>query len=88
MQKNRFLKVQNSLLELEKYFIKLKDKKLKDREVEIKIKIEELFLQPIILSIYDMHKFEQIEVKKIKPIINTWYDCLINYIPDPRRKSV
>ena len=27
-------------------------------------------------------------MKKIKPIKNTWYDWLINYIPEPIRKSV
>ena len=59
MQKNQFLKVKNSLLESEKYFIELKDTELKDREVKIKRKIEELFFKPIIVSIDDMDKFEQ-----------------------------
>ena len=36
MQKNQFLNVKDSLLELEKYFIELKD-----REVNIKREIEE-----------------------------------------------
>ena len=36
MQKNQFLKVKDSLLELEKYIIELKD-----REVKIKREIEE-----------------------------------------------
>ena len=27
-------------------------------------------------------------MKKIRAIKNTWYDCLINYISDPIRKSV
>ena len=27
-------------------------------------------------------------MKKRKPIKNTWYDWLINYIPEPIRKSV
>ena len=58
MQKNQFLKVKNSLLELEKDFIELKDRELKDREVKIKREIEELFLKPIIISIDDMDKFE------------------------------
>ena len=35
-----------------------------------------------------MGKFEQKEMKKIRPIKNTWYDWLINYIPEPIRKSV
>ena len=34
MRKSQFLKVKNSLLELEKDFIELKDKELKDREVK------------------------------------------------------
>ena len=34
-----------------------------------------------------MDKFEQKEVKKIRPINNTWYDWLVNYIPEPIRKS-
>ena len=36
MQKDRFLKVKNSLLKLKKDFIELNDKELKDREVKIK----------------------------------------------------
>ena len=28
------------------------------------------------------------EVKKIRPVKNIWYDWLINYIPEPIRKSV
>ena len=35
-----------------------------------------------------MDKFELKEMKKIRPIKNTWYDWLINYIPKPIRKSV
>ena len=54
MQKNQFLKVNNSLLELDKDFIELKDRKSKDREVKIKREIEELFFKPIIVSIDDM----------------------------------
>ena len=29
-----------------------------------------------------------IEMKKIRPIKNTWYDWLINYIPQLIRKSI
>ena len=43
MRKNQFLKVKNSLLELEKDFIELKDRELRDRELKIKREIEELF---------------------------------------------
>ena len=53
MWKNQFLKVKNSLVELEKDFIKLKDIELKDREVKNKEEIEELFFKPIIVSIDD-----------------------------------
>ena len=35
MWKNQFLKIENSLLDLEKYFIILKDRELKDREAKI-----------------------------------------------------
>ena len=40
MRKNQFLKVKNGLLELEKDFIELKDRELKDREAKIKTEIE------------------------------------------------
>ena len=43
MRKNQFLKVKNSLLELEKDFIELKHRELEDREVKIKRAIEQLF---------------------------------------------
>ena len=42
-QKNKFLKVNNSLLELEKDFIELKEREVKDREIKIKREMEELF---------------------------------------------
>ena len=35
-----------------------------------------------------MVKFEQKEMKKIKPVKNTWYDWLINYTVEPTRKSI
>ena len=43
LRMKQFLKVKNGLLELEKYFVELKDIELKDRELEIKGEIEELF---------------------------------------------
>ena len=64
MRKNQFLNVKNSLLELEKDFIKLKDKELKDREVKIKREIEELFFKLIVVSIDDMNNFEEKEIRK------------------------
>ena len=57
MQKNQFLKVKNSVLELEKDFIELKDVELKNREVKNKKETEELLFKPIIVSIYDMDRF-------------------------------
>ena len=66
----------------------MKDRELKDREVKIKKEIAELFFKPIMVSIDDMYKFEQKEMKKIRPIKNTWYHWLINYIPESIRKSV
>ena len=48
----------NSLLELEKDFIKSTDKELKDREVKIKREVKELFFKLIIVSIDEMDKFE------------------------------
>ena len=47
-QKNQFLKVKNSLSELEKDFIELGDRELKDREVKIKTEIKELFLNRLV----------------------------------------
>ena len=35
-----------------------------------------------------MDKFEQKEMKKIRAIKSTWYDWLINYIPETIRKCV
>ena len=40
------------------------------------------------MSTDNMDKFGQKEMKKIMPIKNTWYDWLINYIPEPIRLSV
>ena len=76
MWENQFLKVKNSLLELQKSFIELKDRCLKDRELKIKKEIEELYFKPIIVSIDSMDKSEQKETKKISPIKNIWYDWL------------
>ena len=66
----------------------MKDRELKDRVVKIKRDIEELIFKPIMVSIDDIDKFEQKEMKKIWPIKNTWYHWLICYIPKPIRKSV
>ena len=70
---NQFLKVKNSILELEKDFIELKDRDLKDREVKIERKIEEIFFKSVTVSIDDMDRFEKKEIKKdqTRPIKNT-----------------
>ena len=65
-----------------------KDRELKDREVKIKREIEELYYKLIIVSIDDMDRFEETEMNKMRPVKNTWYDWLLNYIPEPIRKSV
>ena len=76
MRLNQSLMVENNLLELEKDFIELKHREFKYREVKIKREIEELFFKPIIMSIGDMDKFEQREMKKIRPIKIIWYDLV------------
>ena len=59
MLKNQFLKVKNSLLVLEKDFIELNNRELKDRKVKIKREIEKLFLNPILVFMDGMDKFKQ-----------------------------
>ena len=69
MQRNQFLKVKNSLSELEKDFIELKYIELKDIEVKIKREINELFFKPIIVSIVSidgMDRFEKTTTRKRK----------------------
>ena len=68
MQNNQFLKVKNSLLELEKDFMELKDRKMKDREEKIKRGVDKLFYELIIASKGDMDTFEEQEMKKVRPI--------------------
>ena len=57
MRKNQLLKIKNSLLEFEKYFIELRIKRIKRI-------IKELFFKMIIVSIDDMDKLEEKEMKK------------------------
>ena len=78
MRNNQFLRVKNSLLELEKDFMELTDRELKDRKEKIKREIEELLHKPIYVSKDDMDRFEEQEMKKIRPIIRKWFDQLIN----------
>ena len=77
MLKKQFLKVKDSPLELEKDFMELKDRELKDREKKVKREIKELFYKPIIVFKDDMEKFEEQEMKKIRLLKRNWFDSLI-----------
>ena len=68
----------------------MKDRELKNREVKIKRQIEELFFKLVMVSIDDMDKFEQREMKKIRQNKNNNYiiKAIINHIPEPIRKSI
>ena len=48
MRKKQFLKIKNSILKLEKDIIELKVRELKDREVKMKIEMEELSLNQLL----------------------------------------
>ena len=48
--------------------MELEDRELKDRKGEIKREMEELFCRLIIMSKDEMDKFEEEEMKKIRPI--------------------
>ena len=63
-QNNQFLKVKNSLLELEKIFMEVKHRKLKNREEKIEKEIEIPFYEPIIVPKDYMNKFKEQEMKK------------------------
>ena len=77
IKNNQFLKVKNSLLELEKYFTEWTDTELKDRKEEKLKKTEKLFNKPIIVTKVDMDMFEEQELKKLRPVIRSWFDQLI-----------
>ena len=64
MWRNQFLKVTNSLSELEKDFIELKAIELKDIEVKIKREVNELFFKPIIVSIVSIDDMDRFEKKR------------------------
>ena len=53
---------------MKKDFVELKVRKLKDREIQIKTEVQDLFFKPIIVSLDDKDKFEQKEMKKIRAI--------------------
>ena len=88
MLNNQFLNAKNSLLELEKDFMELKDRKLKDTEEKTKTEIEELFYKPTIVSKDDMDKFEEQEMKKIRPIKGNWLDRLIKQSVIRRKSKI
>ena len=67
----------NQFLALGNFFLESKDRKLKDTEEKIKRETEELFYKPVIMSEDDMDKFEEQEMKKIRPIKRNWFDRLI-----------
>ena len=69
MRNYQSLKVKNSLLELEKDLIELRDRELKDRKEKNKREMGELFPKPILVSKDDMDMFEGQEMKKTRPII-------------------
>ena len=48
--------------------MELKDRELKDRKEKIKREMKELFCQLSIMSKDEMDKFEEEEMKKIRPI--------------------
>ena len=57
---NLFLKVQNSLLEIEKDFIEFNDIELKDSEAKIKREIGKLFFKTHNITLDDMYRSEKI----------------------------
>ena len=58
------------------------------REENLKCMLNKQFFKPIFVSIDDMDRFQKKEMKNIRPVKNTSFDWLINYIPDPIRKSL
>ena len=55
----------------------LKDRKLQDRAEKNRRKIKELFYKSVVVLKDDTDRFEEQEIKKIKPIRKTWFDQLI-----------
>ena len=56
---------------IRKRFYRIERQRIKRQRSKIKREVEELFFELIILSIDDMDKFEQKEMKKIRLIKNT-----------------
>ena len=69
--REKYLKnmLNNQSLTAKKYFMELKDIELKDRKEKIKTKI--------IMSKDDIEKFEELEMKKLRPIKRNLFDKLI-----------
>ena len=65
---------------MERDFMKLKDRKEKSKK-----QLEKLFHKLIIASKNDMDKFEEQEMKKLRPFIRNWFDQLIK--PNFMRKK-
>ena len=88
MPKKQFSKVKNKHLELQKDFIKLKDRELKDREVKIKREKNLLLSDYCLYRRYGKVSKKNEKKNKLRSIKNTRFCWLINYIPEPIRKSV
>ena len=58
-----------------------------DREAKNGREVKDLLFKSIMVSIDEMDKFEQ-KNEENKAIKNTWYNWLIDYIPQPIRKTV
>ena len=57
--------------------MELKDSELEDRKEKLKRELEELFHKSIFVSEDDIGKFDEQEMKKIRPIIRKLFDQLI-----------
>ena len=68
---------------IRKRFYRIGRQEIKRDRIKIKREIEELYFKPIIVSVDDVNKFEEKEMKNIGPIKNTW---LIHCISKVTRK--
>ena len=74
---SKITRLHHNPLELWKSFVNLKDRKLQDRAEKNRRKIKELFYKSVVVLKDDTDRFEEQEIKKIKPIRKTWFDQLI-----------
>ena len=58
--------------------MELTDRELKDRKEKTKRETEEILYKPLIISKDDIDKFEEQELKRIRPIITKHLEWLIN----------